>query len=444
MQFRYIVIVVALLLSGCNQKKAPQAVEQNSSTKIKEEIFDLVSIDQNISVYIPSRLNKGYIATLQEYESHYFLPWNIKKIDISIKDAKWAYRAFNEKNSYGSNLLPLKKRFFQEILENSNFSAFTTLNKRAITLKAMNIRAFPTDKPLFMNPNKAGEGYPFDYLQNSLIAANKPLLVSHYTKDKEWVFIRSSFTFGWVKARDIVFISQSKSDFYKKAKKIFFIKEGIGIYDQEGNFLFDSRIGMSLPKISESQNEYTALTITNFKNTQAYYIYSKVNKNIAHQGILEFNKENIIKIFNEVSRVKYGWGGIYKDRDCSSTLRDFFAPFGVWLPRNSYKQSKIGKIISFKGLSDAQKLELIKEKAIPFETLLYKRGHILLYVGVKNNKVIVFHNVWGIKTKKNAKEGRFIIGKPVFSTLEIGSHLINYDRSASILSNLKSMNIITQ
>jgi len=157
-----------------------------------------------------------------------------------------------------------------------------------------------------------------------------------------------------------------------------------------------------------------------------------------------FSVHNIAMILNEVSKVKYGWGGMYGDRDCSSIIRDFFAPFGLWLPRNSYEQSKVGKIISFEGMSDAEKLVLIKEKAVPFETLLYKKGHILLYVGIKNSEPIVFHATWGVKTKKDGKEGRFIIGKPIFSTLELGSNLKDYDKEASILTQLKSMNILTQ
>ena len=400
--------------------------------------------DQNISSYLINFKNRGLIGDIHKYENSYFKPWNLKRIDIPLEDAKWAYKAFTVKNSYGENLKPLKEIFFQDIYERSNFQAYATLNRAAITLKSLDIRAFPSDKPLLMDPSKAGEGFPFDYLQNSTIAPNKPILVSHYSRDKEWVFIESSFAFGWVKARDIVYIPRKYIKLYKDAKKLFFIQENIPIYDRYNNFLFRSRIGMMLPEIENPSSKYALLAIANYKNTQAYYIESKVSKDIVHEGILEFNRANITMIFNELVKTKYGWGGMYGDRDCSSTLRDFFAPFGIWLPRNSYKQSQVGKVISLEGLTNQEKLLKIKEDAIPFETLLYKRGHILLYVGIVNGKVIVFHNTWGIKTKQNGKEGRFIIGKPIFSTLEVGKNLKYYDKKSSLLSNLKSMNILTQ
>jgi hypothetical protein len=426
-------IFIALLFVGCAQKQALQP----------EYISDLVEVDQNVSNYL-NTVNERYISSLEAYEKSYFKAWNIAKIDISLKNAMWAYRSFRPENSYGENLQPLQQAFFDKINVKSNFKAFATLNKPAITLKALNIRAFPTDEVLLMDPAKAGEGFPFDYLQNSSIAANKPILVSHYSKDRAWVFIEASFAYGWVKARDIAFMPRKYAKLYIEAQKEFVVKEGEPIYDEKGNFLFRSRIGMMLPEINEQSDDYTVLTISNYKSSEAYYIKSKISKEILHKNVLQFNRENIAKILNAVSQVKYGWGGMYGQRDCSSILRDFYAPFGLWLPRNSYEQSKRGKVISLEGMSDEEKIAVIKNQAVPFETLLYKKGHILLYVGMKHGKPIVFQNAWGVKTKKEGKEGRFIIGKPLFSTLEIGSNLKDYDKSASILTQLKSMNILTQ
>ncbi|MGE4397820.1 MAG: glycoside hydrolase, partial [Sulfurimonas sp.] len=107
-------------------------------------------------------------------------------------------------------------------------------------------------------------------------------------------------------------------------------------------------------------------------------------------------------------------------------------------------QSKIGKVISLENLSDDEKIDIIKEKAIPFETLLYKRGHVVLFVGTYNDEIVVFHNTWGIKTKSETDEGRVIIGKPIFSSLRLGQYQENYDEEAEILKNLTSMNILTK
>lgn len=47
------------------------------------------------------------------------------------------------------------------------FAAFKTILKPAIVLKDTAVRSFPTNERLFLS-NKPGEGYPFDYLQDSI------------------------------------------------------------------------------------------------------------------------------------------------------------------------------------------------------------------------------------------------------------------------------------
>ena len=436
-----------LLFGGCATHQTDKSIFQNKKTVVqKEYVADIKELPQSIEPYLSNLQETHFIGSLQEYEKAYFKPWNIEKIDITLDEARWAYQIFTPKNSYGVNLLPLTQEYFLDIEEKSNFEDFATLNKTAITVVHTDMRAFPSEKPLFLNPDKAGEGFPFDYLQNSSIAPNKPLLVSHYSKDKEWVFVESSFTYGWIKARDMVFMPKKYIKSYQNAQKVFVQKENIPLYDKKNNFLFRTQIGMLLPIVDMRKKEQKTpvLLISNYKNQESFYITNYIENYIVKKGVLEFNQKNIKDIFHEVSQVKYGWGGMYVNRDCSSILRDFFAPFGIWLPRNSSKQRQIGEVISLKNLTDEAKLQKIKNKAIPFETLLYKKGHILLYVGIQDGKVVVFHNTWGVKTQKDGEEGRFIIGKPIFSTLEVGSNLKDYDKNASILHKLESMNIITK
>ncbi|WP_457747774.1 SH3 domain-containing protein [Sulfurimonas sp.] len=434
----YYIIVCIIVFSGCTQHSL------NSSKEIdaKKSLSDVNYVYQDVSLYSEG-IEKSFISTQEKFEEQYFRPWRIDKIGTSKEDAMWAYKLFNPTNSYGENLQPISQKFFDDILENSNFSAFSTLNRRAITLKELNIRAFPTQKPVLRDPSLAGEGFPFDYMQNSTIAANKPIFVSHYSKDREWVFIEASFAYGWVKARDIVFIKNKYTEIWQEAQQAYFIKDDVPIYANGNRFLFKSKVGLMLPIIQEGSKNYKVLTISNFKDSQALFMRSNIPKKILHKGILKFTSENINNILNEVSKVNYGWGGIYGQRDCSSILRDFFTPFGIWLPRNSFMQSKVGKVISLENMSNKEKIKTIKKYGVAFETLLYKKGHIVLYVGTYNDEVIIFHNTWGIKTKKGSKEGRYIIGKPIFSTLELGDKLEDFDEDASILTKLKSMNILT-
>ena len=39
---------------------------------------------------------------------------------------------------------------------------------------------------MFYDPTQLGEGFPFDYNQNSAIKINTPIMVSHLSKDRAW------------------------------------------------------------------------------------------------------------------------------------------------------------------------------------------------------------------------------------------------------------------
>lgn len=440
----FYLILSALMLSACATKKettrTADIYESVKTIQTPQTITELKSISQDVRDY--SKNIKESSFSQEEFEKKYFRMWNIEQSSLSLREAKWAHRVYKVGDTYGENFQLLKQEFFDKLLENANYDEYLSVNKKALTLERLNIRAMPTNQPVLRDPTQAGEGFPFDYLQNSSLAANKPILISHYSQDKKWAFIESSFAYGWVKSASVVEIDEKYTQLWQQAEQIYITKEGTPIYSEDGEFLFKSRIGMMLALIDEDEESYIVLTVSKYKNKKPLYIKSIVDKEIAHKKPLTFNTKNVNMILNQISKTNYGWGGIYGQRDCSSTLRDFYAPFGLWLPRNSSQQAKMGAVISLNGLSDSTKIKIIKEKAEPFRTLIYKKGHIGLYVGTYNDKVIMYQNVWGVKTIKDGVEGRFIIGKPIFSTLEVGSNLREYDKNSSMLKKLKSISTL--
>ena len=429
------IIFLTVFIVGCSTKSSV-------NTELVESISDLTEIPQDSRQYSSKLDENSTKASQSKFEKQYFSVWNSPTTLGNKNSIQWAFNIFKPGKSYAENLQLHNEEFFDEMKSNAEYENYLSLNKRAITLKEVNIRAFPTDRPLLRDPKRAGEGFPFDYLQNSTIHANKPLLVTHYSKDRAWIHVFSSFAYGWVKVNEITFLEKKHTDIWQKAEQILITKENEPIYATDGSFLFKSKIGMMFALIDEDKSDYTILTVSSYKNSQPLFLQSKISKRNAHKGILSFNTQNVDQTIDEMLVSNYGWGGMYGQRDCSSTLRDFFMPFGIWLPRNSYQQSKVGEVISLDKLSDEDKIATIKSKATPFKTLLYKKGHIVLYVGTFNDKVIVFQNTWGIRTKKNGEEGRFIIGKTIFSTLNIGENLKGYDAESGLLKNLKSMNTL--
>ena len=79
--------------------------------------------------------------------------------------------------------------------------------------------------------------------------------------------------------------------------------------------------------------------------------------------------------------------------DCSSLLMDIYANFGIWLPRHSTEQARAGEQINFARQTVHTKREMIADHAVPFLTLLYKDGHILMYIGNHDGVNYVFNTL---------------------------------------------------
>jgi len=279
-------------------------------------------------------------------------------------------------------------------------------------------------------------------LQNSLIAANKPLFISHYSKNKEWAFVFSSFTSGWIRVRDIVVLDEKEADIWQNAQGVFIYNDTMTV-QKDGMYLFHLRIGMYLPLVQENETTYTLLAATRLQKESRFFTI-EIPKEYASTSPLLFTKENIQKVLSQLHNQPYGWGGMYNLRDCSATMRDFFAPFGIWLPRNSYVQSKVGKIYSLQGLSAQEKKEQILKNAKAFKTLIYRRGHIALYVGEYKGEIVIFQNLWGVRTKNKNKTGRVVVGKAVFSTLELGKEAPYCDTQSCFLQKVQSFNVLVE
>ncbi len=435
--FYTLMSVGILMLSGCSPK---------IDDGLQPEIADLHRFPQEPSLYAERNIiDKEHLQAIQkDYLQNYYTVWNIQAPPEALDNVLWPFRSYTAGKSYGENLKPLSQMWFDEMRAHSNFQAYGSLNQYALTTGFSHLRNFPTHKPLFADPDKAGEGYPFDYLQNSGVHANEPLFVSHYSLDGAWIYVFTAYATGWLPSDSIVFLDGTQVREWKESRHIRFTKEFYPLKDEEGHFIFYSRMGMVLPLLKEEKDVYVVKVSVSDRFNAPVFMNVKIPKETATADTLIFNRSNLGRLSQEMMQSNYGWGGLNESRDCSSTLRDLFTPLGVWLPRNSSQQGQIGKVISLEAMNNAEKLEHIKAKAIPFETLLYLQGHVVLYLGEYNGEVMILHNMWGIKTFKEDGEGRVIVGKTVISTLEIGKEIEGFDNDYSLLSKLKSMNIITE
>ncbi|RXK14185.1 hypothetical protein CP965_01690 [Halarcobacter mediterraneus] len=402
------------------------------------QINDLKIYSQEPSIYLKDEVtfnNQNLYNT--RFFQKYFEVWNKPSMNITKRGATWGF-SYAKQDIYLQNFSKASKEWFDIHIKNSNFNDFKKELKKAITIKNSNIRVFPTNEMMFHNPYKEGEGFPFDYNQNSHLKINTPILVSHFSKDKAWAYIKAPSFYGWIPINNIAFVDKNFINKFKTNNYAITIKDKINIYD---NFFIENlQLGTILPY--KKNSFYIA---KKDKNHKAYLTKIKIDsKNISLKPLV-FKKENIEKIAKELIEEQYGWGGLFGFRDCSSFTQDFFTTFGIYLHRNSKQQTKNGKYLKINDLSNQEKKDFILKNAKPFKTLVYLKGHIMLYVGEKNNEPLVMHNVWGVKTKDFLNnKGRNIIGKNIISSLEFGKELKNYSNEDNVLSKIEGIVILDE
>lgn len=403
-----------------------------------------IHADQNADDYLnpatkQKRLidNKNQQALAHHFLMQYFSPWHDKQNPMEVKkNIHDMMDAFKKNPGWGMNYQPHSLQWMQKIAEDINLNTFPNDNKNAIVIRNATLRVLPTDMPSFSNYQEAGQGYPFDNLQISALWAGYAVHVFQITKDGEWVYVSAYSVSGWVKLRDIAYVNPVFIQQYEHQQFITVIKDNAPVKDLRGNYLFKTRIGSLFP----IQQNNIMVPIKN-KNHQAEILKIKFPKNTTTHFPLSATPEHFALLINHMIGEPYGWGGYQHWRDCSLTTQSLLADFGVYLPRNSEKQSEFGHMIDLSHLTVKQKLNMIQKQGKPFLTLIGLPGHIMLYMGQKDHQLFVFNNKWGLPTKNLlGDEGRAVIGTAVIAPLNDNSHIPNVPRS--LIQEATSMTLL--
>ncbi len=408
-------LATTLLFTACSVK-AP------TPTPIKNSDIEVLATTANDNAIDSTTASKDFF-------DRYFKPWNSTKVSFPKVEAMWG-QSYRFKKVYLENHLLATSEWFDKQIINSNFDDYNTLTKKAIILKNTNIRVLPTNSPMFYDPTKPGEGFPFDYNQNSSIKINTPIMVSHLSKDKAWAYMESSNVGGWVEIGTIAFVDEKFIQEFKTSNYFVSVKEKFPIYDPI--FREYVKVATIFPK---KNNKF--IIAKKDDNQNALISYINLNEDEVEPMPLAFNTENRIKIAKQLIDEPYGWGGLLNNRDCSSFTQDYFATFGKYLHRNSKAQLSNGKYLDMSNLTNDEKKEFMKKNGVPFSTLVYLKGHIMLYIGVKEKEPLVLHNMWSVRLKDNdGVKYRHIVGKASITSLEPGKGMKDYDEENNILNKV--------
>ncbi|MDR0239188.1 MAG: SH3 domain-containing protein [Deltaproteobacteria bacterium] len=431
------------MLGGCATREDTGLREQPRFAHMRD-VEDLRRLPQDLTVYA-QRIGKDRRLLSQQEQARqdarfdriFFSPWQQAGAAVTAKAL--ALRFGKGPQGFTENARPWTREEWDGMRANANLGSYPCVAQPGITLRHTFIRELPSTRPRMTTPRPFGRDNPFDMFQYSSLFLGTPLYAAHISADGAWYFVDTPIASGWVSAEDVALVDASFMAQYRNGRYAAVIRDDLPLATKAG-VIGHTHIGAVYPLHKEHARGINVLAPVRGSQGQAVIAAVALGSDQAKVKPLPLNPAWLARVGNQMLGQPYGWGGLYAWRDCSSTVRDIFAPFGIWLPRNSAAQGRSGSVIMLEGLNGADKEQLISASGVPFMSLLWLRGHIMLYLGQYRNESVVFHNIWGLRVVEGGDDdARHVLGRAVVSSLRIGWELPALKDSASLLERLGAM-----
>ncbi len=259
-------------------------------------------------------------------------------------------------------------------------------------------KTWPTTIPLM---SSEGDN-EFDQGVVSTVDMATPVALIHTSKDGLWSFVQTPWFLCWIPSSAVAFGDiETVREFVYSSTPLVAIGNRVSVYGnpEEKTAIGSIQMGSHLPLRTAGRDFCEVLVPGRGKNGELTVLngYIKRSSDVSI-GYLPYTFRNVYYQCYVLFGRRYGWGGMYEERDCSSYIMDIFGCFNIKLPRNSASQAKASKlVISLEGMERTTRIELIK--SLPGGiSLLQMPGHIMVYLGEVDGTPYAIHDFWGWRT----------------------------------------------
>ena len=371
-----------------------------------------------------------------EYLRKHFAPWqsdDLSFLGLTFEKLAAFHSSVAKKQWYSSDGKPMARKSIDAIVRNGVIDE-NALPRRGVIILPADVRILPYEKPVHESRAAAlgtNGRLRLDILQLSTARPGEPLAMFHTSADSNWVLVATSTVVGWVRISSVAVVNDDFIDRFMLSDKSVIAHDNVELTGEQGKFLYTLKLGTVLP-IEDGE----ILLPVRGRGGLADVIRYKPGPGVAQPFPIKLTPRNAALAIEQMIGEPYGWGGSSGFRDCSAMTRDYFALFGIWLPRNSRAQAMVGERISLSALSVEERSGIIMNRGVPFATLVQMPGHIMLYIGARDGEPLVFHNMWGVRTRQ---DGRAVVGRAVVTSLKIGAEIPGRPANSLLLDRVAVM-----
>ena len=405
-----IFILLVLLLSGTAYADLTDYVRLNSGVTPEMLQADYWLKDTGDSLL----MTQEEIAALPENDMLRILEKADRLDTATVRaDMEMLLKSVDPSGSF-LNGKPMPKDMKYSLVLNANLNGISNpiSIRYGYTVSRASLRNMPCNDFLGETPDDLF----YDEMVNSECMPYLPVLVVHESKDGEWFFVYFYGFGGWVEKNKIA-LCPSRSDWLSRMEQ----PASLVVTGRELRLNIDRSsdslsglllpMGTHLPLLTVDE----APTHLNGRETFDSYVVKLpvrgedglIRDEIAliplcsdvSVGNLPYTSGNLLRQAFKLLGDRYGWAGLDYSNDCSGIVREIYLCFGIELPRTAGEQalSKNVTATDFSGKTAEEKLEVLS--SLTPGSLLTFPGHIMIYLGMKDDIPYVISAVGSFATE---------------------------------------------
>ena len=427
----FALIGVILMLITASAQAAGIAIQDNRATadywtgknKPGEAVFIATDDLDRLNLQIMQK-SANTLVDLAKYPDKVYTQWMKNKIAATMTSGNFDKAEVPKLFKNGTALTEFS---YAQAKKNTGVDELPAVSevRYALTINRTNLRLLPEDAGWF----ESADDKHYDQLQATALDPCEPLAVLINSKDNQFVFVESRYYAGWVKPSELAFTDKATWMKYAAPKSYLTvlasrktIPQGKAYYQMGGKVL------LRADSVQKDGSWAITMPTVDANGTIVEQAYNIPNDNAVVKGALACSENNLIRQAFRFLGEDYGWGGLDKNVDCSAFVQDVYRSVGIELPRDTSRQEKVmARSISLKGMTHAQRLEIIK-KAKP-GSLLFAPGHVMLYLGNdENGEPLVIHAISSYFTLNDGQLAKHYVRKILVSDL----HFVGSDKNEMI------------
>jgi len=236
-----------------------------------------------------------------------------------------------------------------------------------------------------------------DMFQTGSLETGTPVAILHRSKNGDWYYIKSEFSYSWIPASHVAEGSEKQIRHLSKPDNfLVVIGHKIPVYSDKGykTWITDYFQGAIIRLEKKNVSGYQVLIPFRRADGSLDAVTGWVKPDDeVHVGFQPFTQRNILNTIFGLLYHPYGWHDCDDERDCCGIIRTVYKTFGIYTPRGTtHELHYTDHVYAFPKDTPKDVKYRCLDTCEPAITLCGFSGHIVMYLGKADGIHYVVHS----------------------------------------------------